>query len=429
MKSFVLKGQICFTPALGELVTVENGYAVCVDGKCAGVYDCLPEKYAHLPVRDCGDQLIIPGLVDLHIHAAQYSYRGLGMDLELLDWLDVQAFPEESKFADEDYARAAYTLFADAMKKGATTRACIFASRHRRATEILMELMEDTGLITCVGKVNMDRDAPDPLREESAEYSARETALWIEEVRGMERTKPIITPRFIPSCTDKLMEKLGEIQRATGVPVQSHISENHGEIAYVHELRPDDAFYGEGYDKYGLLGRNHETGEAVPTVMAHCVWSTEAERKLMKEQGVYIAHCPASNMNVSSGIAPIRSYLEEGQKVGLGTDIAGGQSDSVFRALTDAIQMSKIYWRLVDQSARQLTFPEAFHMATKGGGGFFGKVGSFEPGYEFDAVILDDSCLPTTLKLTLAQRLERAAYLSLDQKGITGKYVAGVQVF
>lgn len=429
MKDFVIKGHICYTPALGELVTLENGYAVCVDGCCAGVFDALPEEYAALPLRDFGDRLVIPGLVDLHIHAAQYSYRGLGMDLELLDWLDAYAFPEESKYADPDYARLAYGIFADAMKRGATTRACIFASRHRGGTGILMELMEETGLISCVGKVNMDRDAPEGLREESAHSAAEETLGWIEDNRCLERTRPILTPRFIPSCTDELMEKLGEIQRATGVAVQSHISENHSEIAYVRQLRPQDEFYGQGYDKYGLFGRNHVTGERVPTVMSHCVWSSDEELELMKAQGVFIAHCPASNMNVSSGIAPIRRYLEGGQKVGLGTDIAGGQSDSVFRAMTDAIQVSKLYWRLVDQTADQLTFPEAFYMGTKGGGEFFGRVGSFEPGYEFDAVVLDDSRLLHPQPLTVAQRLERAAYLSVDHMGVHAKYVAGRELF
>ena len=111
----------------------------------------------------------------------------------------------------------------------------------------------------------------------------------------------------------------------------------------------------------------------------------------MKEQGVFIAHCPQSNMNVSSGIAPVKQYLREGQKVGLGSDVAGGAHLSIFRAMTDAIQCSKLRWRLVDQDTPALTLPEALYMATKGGGAFFGKVGSFEPGYQFDAVVLDDS--------------------------------------
>lgn len=430
MNDFVLKGNICYSKTREELTVCENGYVVCADGKSAGIYEVLPQEYAALPVIDYGDCLIIPGLVDLHIHAPQYTYRGTGMDLELLDWLNEQAFPEEAKYKDLAYAKEAYSIFAEAMRTGATTRACIFASRHCPATELLMELMEASGLISYVGKVNMDRDAPDGLREESAEDSAQATSDWVVATKDrFYRTKPILTPRFIPSCSDDLMMKLGEIQSAHGVPVQSHISENQGEIELVHQLRPQDDFYGQGYDKYGLFGRDYKKGIEVKTVMAHCVWSTEEEQTLMKRNGVFIAHCPASNMNVASGIAPVRTYLEKGLKLGLGSDVAGGQSDSLFRAMTDAIQVSKLYWRLVDQSVKPLTFPEAFYMATKGGGEFFGRVGSFEAGYEFDAVVLDDSCLPHPQKLSVLQRLERAAYLSLDMKGIAAKYVAGEKLF
>ena len=128
--------------------------------------------------------------------------------------------------------------------------------------------------------------------------------------------------------------------------------------------------------------------------MAHCVYSGEEETVLMKEQGVFVAHCPQSNTNLSSGIAPVRSYLDQGLHVGLGTDIAGGHSLSMLRAIADAIQVSKLRWRLVDDSLKALKFEEAFYLATMGGGEFFGKAGSFLKDYEFDAVILDDSFFP-----------------------------------
>ena len=117
---------------------MENGYAVCVNGICAGVFRELPEQYAHLPLTDYGDRLIIPGMVDLHIHAPQYTYRGMRMDLELMEWLNQYTFPEEEKYADTAYARKAYGIFADALRRGATTRACIFATIHNPATELLM---------------------------------------------------------------------------------------------------------------------------------------------------------------------------------------------------------------------------------------------------------------------------------------------------
>ena len=162
--------------------------------------------------------------------------------------------------------------------------------------------------------------------------------------------------------------------------------------------------------------------------MAHCVHCPDDEIALMKERGVYIAHCSQSNSNLSSGIAPVRRYLEEGLHIGLGSDIAGGTSLSIFRAMSDAIQTSKLRWRLVDDSLKALTVEEVFYMATKGGGSFFGKVGSFAPGYEFDAVIMDDSALLHPQPLSPKQRLERLIYLS-DDRHIQGKYVAGVELF
>jgi guanine deaminase len=213
-----------------------------------------------------------------------------------------------------------------------------------------------------------------------------------------------------------------------GIPVQSHLSESKGEIEFVKLLRPDDPFYGDSYNDYDLFGKNDDIGTDVKTVMAHCVWSTEEEVELMRQNGVFVAHCPASNMNLTSGIAPIRKYLDRGLRIGLGSDVAGGHSESIFRAITDAIQVSKLYFRMVDESAKPLVFSEAFFLATKGGGAFFGNVGSFEEGNEFDAVILDDSVLPHPQALTLAERMERAVYLGLDGRKIAAKYVAGQKI-
>jgi guanine deaminase len=148
---------------------------------------------------------------------------------------------------------------------------------------------------------------------------------------------------------------------------------------------------------------------------------------LIRERGVLVAHCPQSNINISSGIAPIRRMMDQGLRIGLGTDIAGGFSISVFRAISDAIQASKMYSVLVDQSKAPLTLPEAFYMATKGGGSFWGKVGSFESGFELDAVVIDDHDINGLSPMTLAQRLERVVYLS-DDRHVRAKYVKGEAV-
>ena len=428
-KNFVLKGHICYSQDKSTLKVFENSFLVCVDGKSKGVFKTLPEEYKNLPLKDYEDKLIIPGMVDLHVHAPQYAFRGMCMDLELMDWLNQYTFPEEEKYTNLDYAEKAYSIFTNALKKSATTSACIFATRHREATVLLMELMEKTGLVSYVGKVNMDREASEALVEESVESSAYQTFGWINSVYDkFQNTKPILTPRFIPCCTDELMEELKQIQMTYGIPVQSHLSESPGEIEFVKFLRPNNEFYGDAYNDYDLFGKNDDINTDVKTVMAHCVWSTEKEVDLMKKNGVFVAHCPSSNMNLSSGIAPIRKYLDLDLKIGLGSDVAGGQSESIFRAITDSIQVSKMYWRHVNQNCKPIVFSEAFFLATKGGGEFFGKVGSFESDYEFDAIVLDDSCLEHPQQLNVLQRLERAVYLSLDVQGIFAKYVNGNQI-
>ena len=428
-KSFVIKGNICQTKNPSELDLHENAYAVCVDGVSKGVFDSLPVEYSSLPLYDYGDALIFPGMVDLHVHAPQYAFRGLCMDLELMDWLNRYTFPEEEKYENLEYAEKAYGMFVNALKMGATTRSCIFATRHRYATELLMKLMEESGLVSYVGKVNMDRGASEALTEESADVSAYTTFGWINATKDkFENTKPILTPRFIPCCTDKLMEELREIQMAYGIPVQSHLSESKGEIDFVKFLRPDNAFYGDSYNEYDLFGKNDDINTDVKTVMAHCVWSTDEEVELMRKNGVFVAHCPASNMNLTSGIAPIRKYLDLGLNIGLGSDVAGGHSDSIFRAITDTIQVSKMYFRMVNEEYKPLVFSEAFYLATKGGGKFFGNVGSFEEGYEFDAIVMDDSVLPHPQTLNLAERMERAVYLGLDNKKLSAKYVRGKKI-
>ncbi len=420
----IIKGHFICTEKPSEFSVYPNHYLIAEDGIIEGLYDVLPEKYTGVPVHDYGDRMIMPGCVDLHVHAPQYSYRGLGMDMELLEWLETNTFPEESKMKDINYAKKSYSIFVENLRKSATTRACIFATVHREATLLLMDMLENAGLCTMTGKVNMDRNCPDYIREASADASAKETIQWVEDVlkRHYKNTYPILTPRFTPSCTDELMTKLKEIQTKYDLPLQSHLSENPGEIEWVRELCPTSEYYGDAYAMFGLFGNDCKT------VMAHCVYSDEREIRRMKDNGVFIAHCPESNMNISSGIAPVRTYLEEGMHVGLGSDVAGGATENMFTAMAHAIQASKLRWRLADQSLKPLTAPEAFYMATKGGGAFFGKVGSFEPGYELDAVVLDDSRLKHPQELTLDKRFERLIYMA-DDREIHAKYVRGSQLF
>lgn len=420
---FILKGDFVFSENQTTLHTVKDGYLVCMGGISQGIFDRIPDRYRNLEILDYSGKLIIPGMVDLHIHAPQFAFRGMHMDEELLDWLKKYTFVEEGKFADPEYARCAYSMFAGEMKKSATTRASIFATVHRQATGILMDELEKTGLVTYVGKINMDRDAPENILDASPEMSAYNTFGWIQETKDRyQRTKPILTPRFIPCCSNALLGELREIVHSYDIPVQSHLSENPGEVELVHQLMPDSEFYGDGYARFDLFGGHART------IMAHCIYSVEKEAQLMQANGVYVAHCPSSNMNLSSGIAPIRKYLNMGIHVGLGSDVAAGESESIFNEIKKAIEVSKLYQRYIDGSAKPLTFPEAFYLATLSGGSFFGKVGSFAQGYEFDAIILDDEKEPHPQPLSIANRLERSIYLGTDKNRILAKFVQGEQI-
>ena len=423
MNSFVLKGNLCYSESADRIRLIPNGYLVCEDGVCRGTFETLPEQYANLPLRDFGDRIIIPGLTDLHVHAPQFAFRGLGMDMELLDWLNTYTFPEESKYAELAYADRAYMQFVDHLHRSATTRAAVFATTHVPATELLMEKMEASGLVSYVGKVNMDRNSPDYLRETDAAASVAATEEWICHTRDrFENTKPILTPRFVPSCTDELLRGLRGLVEKYDLPVQSHLSENYGEIAWVQELCPDSKFYGDAYDRFGLFGGDHRC------IMAHCVHSDERELELMKKNGVFVAHSPLSNANLASGIAPVGRYLERGLQVALASDVAGGETENLFAEMAAAIRVSKLRWRLTDQSVKPLSVDQAFYIATRGGGEFFGNVGAFEDGFELDAVVLDDTALDHPQELPLRARLERALYLS-DDRQVAAKFVRGKQIF
>ena len=422
-KTYALKGNIIYSKNQNEINCFENSYLICQDGKSMGVFEKLDEKYKDIEVIGFGEKIICPGLVDLHIHAPQYNFRGMGMDLELLDWLNTYTFPSEAKFKDEDYAKRSYQRFVDYLKYGPNTRHVIFASLHVKSTQILMDLMEESKMVSFVGKVNMDRNGGVDLEEKDADESEKATLDWLESIKGnYKNTYPILTPRFIPSCTDELLEKLRKIKDEYNLPIQSHLSENLGEIEWVKELVPKAKFYGDAYNIFDLFGKNNKT------VMAHCVYSNDDEQDLIKENKVFIAHCPDSNTNLTSGIAPAGKYLREGQKIGLGSDVAGGTHASIFKAMADAIKVSKLRYRLVDEKIKPLSREEAFYMATLGGGEFFGKVGSFEKGYEFDAIVIDDEKLLEEDKFNLKQRLERIVYLSKDED-IVSKFVRGNKIF
>lgn len=415
-ENFVIKGDFIYSNPDRSLNKHSDSYCVCIDGISQGIFNEIPQEYANLKLIDHSNYVIIPGLVDLHLHASQFNLRGLGMDEELLDWLKKYTFLEEKNFEDKEYAKITYANFVKELVESPTTRAVIFGTIHFDTCLLLMEILDKSGLDTYVGKVNMDRNSPE-YYVENTEQSIADTEKYIIESSKFKNTKPIITPRFVPSCSDKLMEGINRLRKKYNLPVQSHLSENPDEIKWVKELCPYASCYGGVYDYFNLLNDD--------TIMAHCVYSTPEEVDLIKQKGTYIAHCPTSNCNLASGIAPINDYLQKGLKVGFGTDIAAGHDLSVFNEMSCAVQVSKMRNCYIDPSIPPITAEDAFYMATLGGGEFFGNVGSFEKGFEFDALIIDDSNVHTNLKdVKLKTRLKRIIYL-YDNCKLISKYVKG----
>jgi guanine deaminase len=381
----ILKGTIVSAPQLGALEIHEHGYLILENGILTDILDELPSRYEGALVEDFGDCLITQSFSDLHLHAPQYTMVGLGMDLPLLDWLDRHAFPAESRFSDGDYAREQYQKLARELIRGGTTRVCMFSSLHREATMILMSELEKAGVTGYVGKVNMDRNGGENLRE-STEESKRETLLWLEQCGDFSRVKPILTPRFTPSCSDELMEFLGKLAKERDLPIQSHLSENTAELAWVRALHPDCEQYWQTYQKYGLWNDK--------TAMAHCVWSDEREREAMAQYGVTAVHCADSNFNLCSGVAPIRAMLKQGVRVALGSDIAGGDSLSMFHVIASTIRASKAR-RIMDQWHTDfLTAAEGWYLGTSAGAEFFGGKAGLALGEPLHALVLDDATLP-----------------------------------
>lgn len=408
----ILKGNIIFTKALENFEIYKNSYIIAIDGKVEGIYEALPEEYSNLSVTDYGDRLIIPGFSDLHLHAAQYLQCGMGMANQLLDWLNDYTFDLEKEFQDKEFAKKVYSRFADKLISHGTLRACIFASSSTDGTEVLFEVLKDKGIGAYVGKVNMDTNAPDFIIE-TAEKSIEGTRYLIEKYKNEKLVKPIITPRFAPTSTDELLKELGKLASEHNIPVQSHVNENMDEVKWVKELFPDSKNYLDVYNKHGLLNS---------TVMAHAIYMNEDEIQTAKQKGVILVHCPDSNINVRSGIMPIRKYLNDGLKLGLGSDIAGGHKIGLNEAVVRAIQLSKLF-SLERPEYTPLSVSEAFYLGTKGGGEFFGKVGSFEEGYSLDALVIEDDNLIAD-RYSLEDRLERFLYIG-DDRNIVERYVEG----
>jgi len=414
------KGHFIDTPMPGSFRVREDSIAIVEAGKLLSLENEVPERLASLGVTDLGSGVVIPSFIDLHVHAPQHMQMGTGLDLGLLEWLENYTFPGESRFADENYARKSYPLFAAELLRQGTLRSVVYGTVHSASTLILAQSLEQAGLTAFVGKVNMDQNAPDYLRESSDE-SFNDSETFCRKLAGGERVRPIVTPRFAPSCTEKLMKALGHLSQRLSLPVQSHLSETLSEAQWVSQLFPESRSYTHVYDDCGLLGP--------ASLMAHAIFLSDREIDLIVERSATLVHCPSANINLSSGIMPLGRYLDRGVNLGLGSDVGAGHTLAMYRAVVQAVQSAKLLRILRPrENHRAVSLSEAFYLSTMGNGQFFtrqgwGPCGAFEPGMSFDALSIDMG-LPEAVQLSPVGQLERFLYAG-DDRHIKKRISAG----
>ncbi|KAG5927707.1 hypothetical protein E4U42_001912 [Claviceps africana] len=338
-------------------------------------------------------QFFFPGFVDTHVHASQYPNVGIFGKTTLLDWLDKYTFPLESSLADLAKARRVYAACIRRTLAHGTTTASYYATIDVRATNLLVDLCLSIGQRAFVGRVCMDRKGlcRDFYRDESPEASIRATEATIAYIGqvdpGYQLVSPILTPRFAPACSTEAMKGLAKIQKEKSLFVQTHVSENKGEVQLVKDMFPESSSYTAVYDDHGLLTDK--------TVLAHAVHLTEAEAALVAQRGSKVSHCPCSNSSLSSGDAGVRWMWERGIDVGLGTDMSGGYSPSILEAARQATLTSRHLAMQIEDGERRerckLTVEESLYLATRGGAiclGLGDKVGGFEVGKQLDAQLI-----------------------------------------
>jgi len=350
---------------------------------------------------------LLPGFVDLHVHAPQFPQLGNALDVPLEVWLQRYTFPLEARYEDHAFARRAYRLLVDDLIANGTTTALYFATIHQDATRILADTCLERGQRALIGKVAMDNaeECPDYYRDASTDAALSGTRDLIDYIRSHpdnaeKRVLPVVTPRFIPSCTDATLEGLGTIARDCGCHVQTHCSESdwaHGYVLSRHGMTDTASL-----DRFGLLGRH--------SVLAHANFLTEKDVETLKVRQSAVAHCPLSNAYFANAVFPLRAALEKGLNVGLGTDISGGPSASMFENCRAAIMVSRMLESGVDPrldaasrstfGPARLDFRDAFHVATAGGAKALDlPVGQFSPGYRFDAIVVDINADKGTIRL------------------------------
>lgn len=339
----------------------------------------------------------LPGFVDIHVHAPQWPQAALALDEPLYLWLEQRTFPLESKFSDVEFARTVYAHLVEQLLARGSTTTVYLGSAHLESSIELAAICADAGQRALVGKTVMDDPQANPAyyRDASAAQAVKDTEILIREVEAIGRASrqgiwPVITPRFIPSCTDEVLRDLGDLAERTGAYVQTHCNEGQWEHDVVLERFGKTDPY--ALRDFGLL-REH-------AIMAHCPYLTEDEGEMFAELGVSVAHCPMANAYFSSAVAPIKRFRAQGIHVGLGTDISGGYSPSMYENIRQAVVVSRLLETGVDAQqpaeerggipSARISLVEAFWLATAGGAEALGlPLATLEPGRAFDLQVID----------------------------------------
>lgn len=380
-----------------------------------------------------GQGVLIPGLVDLHIHAPQYPQLGTALDVPLEDWLQRYTFPLEARYADLDFATQVYGALVRHLLAGGTTTAVYFATIHGPASLRLAQICVELGQRALVGRVAMDDPSgcPDYYRDADAQTAIKDTADFIKAVRAIPNNtlvEPAITPRFIPACTDETLKGLGKLAAETGAPVQTHCSESDWEHQFVHERCGMSDTH--ALDSFGLLTRR--------TVLAHAGFINDDDMDLIHERGAGIAHCPLSNTYFANAAFPLRRALEKSVRVGLGTDISGGPSAFLLDNARAAVAASRMLETGTDPATQQgirgvadsrVDFRDAFWLATLGGADVLDlPVGLLAPERQFDAVLVDlpdINLVPLSDEDLLQAIVMRATPADLKATWVAGRRVSG----
>lgn len=314
----------------------------------------------------------------------------------LLDWLNTYTFPMEASLSSLPKAHRVYTRCIRRTLAHGTTTAAYYATIHVPSTNLLADLCLSMGQRAFIGRICMDNLGPDYYVDESADQSLKLTQESIEHIKAIDPSyaliSPILTPRFAPACSVDAMTRLGALHRETGLPVQTHISENVNEVQLVRDMFPDCEHYAGVYDTYGLLTKK--------TILAHAIHLSNDEADLIACRGAKIAHCPCSNSALTSGEAYVRWLLNKRIALGLGTDMSGGYSPSILEAARQAALVSNHRampagkWADLPAEERErakLSVEEVLHLATRGGAEVVGlgdKIGGFEVGMQWDAQLI-----------------------------------------